>query len=74
MFTIYFREYVSKIRKNIINHNLPIHIIFNLGQELKNIFCSSRPYKKNIVLALDAIFVPIFVITVTVKCWDVCTK
>ena len=35
-----------KIRKCIINHNLPIRIIFTPGRKLKDTFCTSRPYDK----------------------------
>ena len=43
----YISENMSnKIRKYIINHNLPVYIIFIPGRKLKNIFCSSRPYDK----------------------------
>ena len=43
----YISENMShKIRKYIINHNLPIRIIFTPGRKLKDIFCSSRPYDK----------------------------
>ena len=38
----------NKIRKYINNHNLPIRIIFTPGRKLnvKDIFCSFRPYDK----------------------------
>ena len=36
----------NKIRKYLINHNLPIRIIFTPGRKLKDIFCISRPYDK----------------------------
>ena len=41
---------------------------------LKTFFVVLDRTIRNIVLALDALFVPVFVITVTVKCWDACTK
>ena len=41
----YISENMSnKIRIYIVNHNLPIRIIFTPGRKLKDIFCSSRPY------------------------------
>ena len=43
----YISENMSnKIRKYIINHNLPIRIIFTPGQKFRDIFCNSRPYDK----------------------------
>ena len=44
------------------------------AENLKTFFVVLDRTIRNIVLALDALFVPVFVITVTVKCWDTCTK
>ena len=65
----------NKMRKYIINNNLPIRIIFTPGQKLEEIFFVVIDHMiRNIVLTLDALFVPVFAITVTVKCWNACTK
>ena len=44
------------------------------AENLKTFFVVLDHMIRKIVLALDALFVPIFVITVSVKCWDACTK
>ena len=44
------------------------------AENLKTFFVVLDRTIRNIVLVLDALFVPVFVITVTVKCWDACTK
>ena len=44
------------------------------AKNLKTFFVFLGCTIRNIVLALDALFVPVFAITVTVKCWDACTK
>ena len=66
----------NKIRKYISNHNLPIRIIFTPGRKLnvKDIFCSSRPYDKKYCFSARCTICPRFSIAVTVNCWDACTK
>ena len=44
------------------------------AENLKTFFVVLDRTIRNIGLALDALFVPVFVITVTVKYWDACTK
>ena len=44
------------------------------AENLKAFFVVLNRTIRNIVLALDALIVPVFAITVTVKCWDACTK
>ena len=57
----YISENISnKIRKYIINHNLPIRIISTLGRKLKDIFCSSRPYDKKYCFSSTCTICPRF--------------
>ena len=44
------------------------------AENLKTFFVVLNRTIRNIVLALDALIVPVFAITVTVECWDACTK
>ena len=67
----------NKIRKYILVIITYLFVLFLPQAEnlmLKTFFVVLDRTIRNIVLALDALFVPVFPIAVTVNCWDACTK